>query len=155
MSSTGLAFPLFRQTYFQPATWNTSDAAPASPRFKQQAAPPPEQRAPLTVRMSNCQSPTGFCKPLLLPQLDVNMAPSRDEGPPSESVLKRQKFAMYEKHCSKVAEGLYVSGEAVAKSLQLLRESGITHVVNCVGQLYPEYFKADGIVYKTFWLLGE
>lgn len=33
--------------------------------------------------------------------LDLNTLP-REEGPPSESVLKRQKFAVFEKHCSQV-----------------------------------------------------
>lgn len=33
--------------------------------------------------------------------LDLNTLP-REDGPPSESVLKRQKFAVFEKHCSQV-----------------------------------------------------
>lgn len=85
--------------------------------------------------------------------LDVSFAP-RDEVPPSESVLKRQKFAAFERHCSQVADGLYVSGEAVARDRGLLAAHGITAVVNCVGALYPEFFAADGIAYKTFWLAG-
>lgn len=36
--------------------------------------------------------------------LDLNALPC-DEGPPSESVLKRQKFAAFEKHCSQVRAG--------------------------------------------------
>jgi hypothetical protein len=54
-----------------------------------------------------------------------------------------------------VADGLYVSGEAVARDRSILAQHNITHVVNCVGALYPEYFKADGIQYKTLWLQGE
>lgn len=53
-----------------------------------------------------------------------------------------------------VAEGLYVSGKAVAESREILAENNITHVVNCVGALYPEHFKDDGITYKTLWLQG-
>lgn len=102
----------------------------------------------------------GFCKPLLLPQLDLatlasSQGSGRDDPPLSESVLKRNKLALFEKQCSKVCEGLYVSGEAVAKSRAALREHGITHVVNCVGALYPEYWRADGVAYKTLWLQGE
>ncbi|KAF6252951.1 hypothetical protein COO60DRAFT_1643545 [Scenedesmus sp. NREL 46B-D3] len=55
-------------------------------------------------------------------------------------------------HCSKVAEGLYVSGAAVAQDRAILAAHGITHVVNCVGALYPEYHKHDGVAYKTLWL---
>jgi hypothetical protein len=62
-------------------------------------------------------------------------------------------------HCTwlllQVADGLYVSGEAVARDRAILAQHNISHVVNCVGALYPEYFKADGIQYKTLWLQGE
>lgn len=53
-----------------------------------------------------------------------------------------------------VADGLFVSGEAVARDRSILQQHNISHVVNCVGALYPEYFKADGIQYKTLWLQG-
>jgi hypothetical protein len=53
-----------------------------------------------------------------------------------------------------VADGLFVSGEAVARDRNILQQHNISHVVNCVGALYPEYFKADGIQYKTLWLQG-
>lgn len=56
---------------------------------------------------------------------------------------------------TQVADGLYVSGEAVARDRSVLAQNSITHVVNCVGALYPEYFKNDGIQYKTLWLQGE
>jgi hypothetical protein len=54
-----------------------------------------------------------------------------------------------------VAEGLYVSGEAVARNREILAQNCISHVVNCVGALYPEYFKNDGIQYTTLWLSGK
>jgi len=83
------------------------------------------------------------------------VAGGKDEPPVSESILKRNKLALFEKQCSKVCEGLYVSGEYVAKSRETLREHGITHIVNCVGAMYPEYFRGDGIQYRTLWLQGE
>ena len=97
--------------------------------------------------------PTGFCKPLVLPQLDLGARAA--EPPASESILKRNKLALFEKQCSKVCEGLYVSGEHVAKSRETLRAHGITHVVNCVGAMYAEYFRGDGVQYRTLWLQGE
>lgn len=117
----------------------------------------------LSVRMSQqhpaAKGVAGFAnkKPsLLLPQLDLaTLASSKDEPPLSESMIKRNKLALFEKQCSKVCEGLYVSGEAVAKSREALRENGITHVVNCVGAIYPEYWKGDGVEYLTLWLQGE
>ena len=48
-----------------------------------------------------------------------------------------------------------MSGAAVAQDRAILAAHGITHVVNCVGALYPEYFKDDGIAYKTLWGAGE
>jgi hypothetical protein len=56
---------------------------------------------------------------------------------------------------AQVAEGLYVSGEAVARDRSILAQHRISHVVNCVGALYPEFFKSDGVQYKTLWLQGE
>ncbi|WIA18490.1 hypothetical protein OEZ85_009944 [Tetradesmus obliquus] len=94
----------------------------------------------------------GLMRPLML---DLNFLP-RDNGPPSSNPdyeeLRRQKFAKFEMQCSKVAEGLYVSGAAVAQDRAILAAHGISHVVNCVGALYTEYFKDDGVAYKTLWL---
>lgn len=136
-------FPLFRAKFIKQEAWHSD----------RQSAGKLATDKELRIIMSGCQSPSGFCRPLALPQLDLNNV-QREEGPPSESIIKRQKFAMFEKHCSKVSEGLYVSGEYVAKSREILAEHGITHIVNCVGAMYPEYFKSDGIKYKTLWLQG-
>ncbi|CAJ1938201.1 unnamed protein product [Sphenostylis stenocarpa] len=65
--------------------------------------------------------------------------------------LRRDKFAFYDKECSKIAEHVYLGSDTVAKSQELLRRHGITHVLNCVGFVCPEYFKTD-FVYKTLWL---
>lgn len=70
---------------------------------------------------------------------------------PTESQLKRDKFAFFSKECSRVAEHIYLGSDAVARNREVLRENGITHVLNCVGFVCPEYFKSD-LVYKTLWL---
>ena len=85
-----------------------------------------------------------------LKTLDLQLLP-REETAPSELQLRREKFALYEKHCSEVGPGLFVGGEAVAKSWEILSRSGITHVVNCVGFIYPDYHK-DRLSYKTLRL---
>ncbi|CAN1148608.1 Protein-tyrosine-phosphatase MKP1 [Linum perenne] len=65
--------------------------------------------------------------------------------------VKRDRIAVYDKECSKVAEHVYLGGDAVAKDREILEKNGITHVLNCVGFVCPEYFKAD-FVYRTLWL---
>ncbi|KAI5431516.1 hypothetical protein KIW84_035630 [Lathyrus oleraceus] len=72
---------------------------------------------------------------------------SRNNG----GLVKRDKIAFFDKECSKVAEHVYLGGDAVAKDRGILKRNGITHVLNCVGFVCPEYFKAD-FVYRTLWL---
>jgi hypothetical protein len=141
-------YPSFRSKFVKAAAWG-SDVEQASTQ-------PGDASSELVVRMSGPQAgPGGFCKPLLLPQLDLQaVGGGKDDPPLSESILKRNKLALFEKQCSKVCDGLYVSGEHVAKSRDTLRAHGITHVVNCVGAMYAEYFRSDGIHYRTLWLQG-
>lgn len=135
--------PNFRTKFIRANAWGSDE--PSAPGASE-----------LVVRMSTPQAGiAGFCKPLVLPQLDLNAVGQKDDPPVSESILKRNKLALFEKQCSKVCEGLYVSGEFVAKSREALRAHGITHIVNCVGAMYPEYFKGDGIQYRTLWLQGN
>jgi hypothetical protein len=84
--------------------------------------------------------------------LDLRSLP-RDDGPPTELRARKDKLAFFDRQCTRVAEGLFVAGETVAKSRELLRGSAITHVVNCVGFLYPAYFKEE-IAYKVLYLQG-
>ncbi|KAE9595208.1 putative protein-tyrosine-phosphatase [Lupinus albus] len=69
----------------------------------------------------------------------------------SVGLVKRDKIASFDKECSKVADHVYLGGDAVAKDRDILKQNGITHVLNCVGFACPEYFKAD-FVYMTLWL---
>ena len=69
----------------------------------------------------------------------------------SELQIRREKFAHFEKHCTEIVPGVYVGGEGVAKNRATLDEHGITHVINCVGFVIPNYFEPD-LVYKTMWL---
>lgn len=62
-----------------------------------------------------------------------------------------KRISFFDKECSKVADHVYLSGDAVAKNREILRKNGITHVLNCVGFVCPEYFKSD-LIYKTLWL---
>ncbi|XP_076923164.1 protein-tyrosine-phosphatase MKP1-like [Bidens hawaiensis] len=64
---------------------------------------------------------------------------------------KREKIAFFDKKCSKVADHIFLGGDAVAKDKNILKQHGITHILNCVGFTCPEYFKQD-FVYRTLWL---
>ncbi|XP_061374389.1 protein-tyrosine-phosphatase MKP1 isoform X2 [Gastrolobium bilobum] len=66
-------------------------------------------------------------------------------------LVKRDKIAFFDKECSKVADHVYLGGDAVARDKDILKQNGITHVLNCVGFVCPEYFKND-FVYRTLWL---
>ncbi|GKV23025.1 hypothetical protein SLEP1_g32815 [Rubroshorea leprosula] len=74
-----------------------------------------------------------------------------NSGVDREFQLKKDKLAFFDKECSRIAEHIYLGSDAVAKNREILRQNGITHVLNCVGFVCPEYFKSD-LVYKTLWL---
>ncbi|GLT50892.1 hypothetical protein SLA2020_243470 [Shorea laevis] len=76
----------------------------------------------------------------------IQRNPDKNGGP-----VKRDKIAFFDKECSKVAEHIYLGGDAVARDRDILKKNGITHVLNCVGFLCSEYFK-DDFVYRTLWL---
>lgn len=85
-----------------------------------------------------------------LRQLDLENL-SREAAPITEVRNRKEKLARYEKDCSQVGDRLFVGGEAVAKNREILSGCQITHVVNCVGVLYPSYFE-DELKYQTLYL---
>eukprot|EP00873_Tetraselmis_striata_P019780 jgi/Tetstr1/440044/TSEL_028403.t1 len=132
-------FPHFRERFWASACWASVDEAGRTVLEE-----PGEGMEAAFTR------PAARAHRQNLKSLDLRCLP-REDAPPSELQLRREKFAYYEKRCSEVADGLFVGGEAVAKSIEILRQSGITHVVNCVGFIYPEYFK-DELTYRTLRL---
>ncbi|KAM1103055.1 hypothetical protein ACFX19_011800 [Malus domestica] len=88
------------------------------------------------------QTPRGSAKPLLN---------SNPEEPGREFEFKKDKLAFFNKECSRIADHIFLGSDAVAKNREILRQNGITHVLNCVGFVSPEYFRND-LVYKTLWL---
>lgn len=155
-----------RRTYLRSVSW--TDRSPSKPN------PCPSPRPQLNSKVRSClpplqplsinrrtaeewpkagsddlgiwphpQTPRGEAKPL---------ENSNSEQPPvKEFQFKREKLAFYNKECSRIAEHIYLGSDAVAKNREILRKNGITHVLNCVGFVSPEYFKSD-LVYKTLWL---
>ena len=49
-------------------------------------------------------------------------------------------MAHFDKQCSPVAPGVFVSGDTCARNLPLLKASGITHVLNCAGNVCLNHF---------------
>ncbi|KAL4570150.1 hypothetical protein LXL04_025801 [Taraxacum kok-saghyz] len=80
------------------------------------------------------------------PSLPLNLG-----KPPREFEFKKDKLAFFDKECSRIIDHVFLGSDAVAKNRDVLRQNGITHVLNCVGFVCPEYFNTD-LVYKTLWL---
>lgn len=84
------------------------------------------------------------------PALPLNLDKSLGK-PPREFEFKKDKLAFFDKECSRIIDHVFLGSDAVAKNRDVLRQNGITHVLNCVGFVCPEYFKNE-LVYKTLWL---
>ncbi|KAK1348236.1 Protein-tyrosine-phosphatase MKP1 [Heracleum sosnowskyi] len=70
---------------------------------------------------------------------------------PREFESEKGKLAFFENVCSKITDHIYLGSDAIAKNREVLKQNGITHVLNCVGFICPEYFKGD-LKYLTLWL---
>jgi len=70
---------------------------------------------------------------------------------PSEAKIKSDKLDQCSKECSRIVSDLYLAGETVASDKEILKRTGITHILNCAGTYCPEYFPQD-FVYKTLHL---
>ena len=83
----------------------------------------------------------------------IDLESLRDSGEThaSELTIRREKFAHFEKHCTRVAPSVFVAGEAVARDLATLREHGITHIINCNAFVIPNHFE-NVLTYKSLWL---
>ncbi|KAK6116559.1 hypothetical protein DH2020_049665 [Rehmannia glutinosa] len=76
---------------------------------------------------------------------------STADQPPREFEFGKDKLAYFDKECSRILDHIYLGSDVIAKNRDVLRQNGITHVLNCVGFVCPEYFKNE-LVYKTLWL---
>lgn len=130
----GPRFPYFRSHYCSASVWSLTE------RMNQE-----------TEASTSAASPTTWQRPALS-TLDLRSIPM-DDSAPSETQQRRQKYLFFEKQCSEVSPGLFLSGDSVAKNRETLREAGVTHVLNCVGYICKEYFK-DELTYRTLYLQG-
>ncbi|XP_076888465.1 protein-tyrosine-phosphatase MKP1-like isoform X2 [Bidens hawaiensis] len=98
---------------------------------------------PCTPRGQNKSNNTERLK---LDLSSIQRIPERNSG-----LGRRDKIAFFDKECSKVTEHIFLGGDAVAKDKGILKQHKITHILNCVGFVCPEYFKGC-FVYRTLWL---
>lgn len=91
-------------------------------------------------------SEVAICHLMRLQRMEINLT-GMWMWPAVEATLLTSRLLL------QVSEGLFLGSEAVAKNREILVQSSITHVINCVGFIYPEYFK-DELVYKTLRLQG-
>jgi len=89
-----------------------------------------------------------------------------DNGPPIQTTedldaqfdyhgtsRKQYENAMFNKVCSMILDDfLYLGSDIVAKDLDKLKESGITHVINCAADYSANYHEQNGIKYLPFHL---
>lgn len=138
--SKGSLFSTFRETFWRSAALadNSGDAAD-------------DQNAASTSSVSASPRKPGH-QPKALKALDLRALP-RDDGPPTELRARRDKFAFFEQQCSEVSPGLFLGSDAVARNWDTLEAAGITHVVNCVGFIYPAYFESR-LEYQVLYLQG-
>lgn len=141
LTSKGSLFSSFRERFWRGAALNASSSeAELSNRSLSSSSAGSSPRKP------------GLQPKTQLKALDLRALP-RDEGPPTELRARRDKFAFFEQECTRVVDGLYLGSDLVARSWETLEAAGITHVVNCVGFIYPAYFE-DRLTYKTLYLQG-
>uniref|UniRef100_A0A7N0VK85 Protein-tyrosine-phosphatase MKP1 C-terminal domain-containing protein n=1 Tax=Kalanchoe fedtschenkoi TaxID=63787 RepID=A0A7N0VK85_KALFE len=158
-----------RKGYLRSVSW--SDRSPSKPfsrpqgmglsGSKQRSCLPPLQ--PLSISRRSVEEwpragsddlgvwpnpPTPGGKMVPIKSLEI---PEGEQRAQREFLFKKDKLAFFDKECSRIAEHIYLGSDAVAKNWEILKKNGITHVLNCVGFVCPEYFKND-LVYKTLWL---
>ncbi|KAL5552773.1 hypothetical protein UlMin_040174 [Ulmus minor] len=146
-----------RKTYLRSVSW--SDRSPSKPSCNPRPQTNSKSRAllpPLSIARPNVaewpragSDDLGIWPHPQTPRPSVN--PSENSKPEQNFQFKRDKLAFFDKECSRIADHIYLGSDAVAKNREVLRQHGITHVLNCVGFVCPEYFKID-LVYKTLWL---
>uniref|UniRef100_A0A2P2JDK5 Protein-tyrosine-phosphatase MKP1 n=1 Tax=Rhizophora mucronata TaxID=61149 RepID=A0A2P2JDK5_RHIMU len=151
-----------RKNYLRSVSW--TDRSPSKPNPRPQSSSkarsclPPLQplsiaRRPLEEWPKAGPDDLGVWPNPQTPRSAVETLESKSnmEQPVREFQFKKDKLAFFDKECSRIADHIYLGSDAVARNREILRQNGITHVLNCVGFVCPEYFKSD-LVYKTLWL---
>lgn len=149
-------FPLFKARFLSAVPEFCAPPAPSSDRRIGDEPEPVGEPGKLPCLALGYRDDDGGDTPGLakgaVSKLNLRML-AREDGPPTEVGARRHKMAQYEKKCSKVLDGLFIGGEFPARDLPTLQANGITHVINCVGSVYPS-FHAGKLSYITLYLEG-
>lgn len=84
-------------------------------------------------------------------KLDLGSMQEYSNEGDDEAVQKKERLTQCDKQCSRVLAHIYFGGSTVAQNFDILHACKITHILNCVGYVCPEYFPED-FHYKTLWL---
>lgn len=82
-----------------------------------------------------------------------SLSPEPDSGA-SELSQRQAELKRFQLRCSEVAPGIFVSGEQVAATKSILHRHGVTHVVNCISNIFHSRFP-DDFTYLELALKGE
>eukprot|EP00301_Raphidiophrys_heterophryoidea_P004787 c12054_g1_i2.p1 GENE.c12054_g1_i2~~c12054_g1_i2.p1 ORF type:complete len:679 (+),score=144.18 c12054_g1_i2:146-2182(+) len=116
----------------------------ATPRKAEFSQPAPIQRA----------EPAGRSERHASLKIDMSqiLKGLSDDGVDQEQDRKQKKLEQYDKICSDISEGLFLGSNFVARDKHILKQHGITHILNTAGVVCPNYFP-NNYTYKTFFLV--
>ncbi|XP_052185148.1 protein-tyrosine-phosphatase MKP1-like [Diospyros lotus] len=145
-----------RKNYLRSVSWTdrsprTPNPRPPQSNPKSRLCLPPLQPLSISKRSFEEWPRAGSDDLGIWPQAPTPGANPNSEQPGREFQFKKEKLAFFDKECSRIVDHVYLGSESVAKNREVLAKNGITHVLNCVGFVCPEYFKND-LVYNTLWL---
>jgi len=83
-----------------------------------------------------------------LPKGGSRDAPVTRVAPPES---KASKIARCDRICSKIAESLFLGSDTIARDQHILKENGVTHILNCAGTICPNYHPNE-FIYKKLYL---
>jgi predicted protein tyrosine phosphatase len=69
-----------------------------------------------------------------------------------QSMKSKAKLAYFKSQCTEILDFLYVGGKQIAQDKNLLRSYGITHIVNCAGDVCENYHEGDFTYMRLFLL---
>lgn len=70
----------------------------------------------------------------------------------AEANQRQDKLTKYDSICSKITDQLYLGSQTVSQDKAMLKQQGVTHILNCAGSICPIYHPND-FTYRTLYLL--
>ncbi|KAF4666481.1 Dual specificity protein phosphatase 14 [Perkinsus chesapeaki] len=97
--------------------------------------------------------------PMPRPKTELELIQSFDVGPDADNshlpaeLQNELRLQRYRSQCSEILPGaLYLGGAKVASNLEILKEKGITHIVNTAADVCSNSFADRGFKYATYFL---